>query len=327
MKCKAKICLAALGLLTVTGCAQKPKPAAVPKPVPGLKKTILVLPSGNSGAYWEQFRQGAEQAARQGGYNLQWDAPPVVWNPARQDERMLHDANLHPSGIVIAPLHRNLLQTSITYAVTMNIPVVIADSNEDTAMKLSFVGSDSSAMGAVLAQWVGKFTSPKSTVAIVGMAPGMRAMDMSQHALQQTLAQAFPSLQVAQIPFPGDTDLNYDEAGLQTAMQNSVRQFLQKSNGVGQSKIGAIVALSEDATVAAWRVLRTIPLNNRPRFFGVSVAPDLINACRKGEITALVVQNPHQIGALSVQAIIQFIGGRRPQQQLFVPYQIVHAGN
>lgn len=240
---------------------------------------------------------------------------------------MLHDANLHPSGIVIAPLHRNLLQTSITYAVTMDIPVVIADSNEDTAMKLSFVGSDSSAMGAALAQWVGKLTPSQSTVAIVGMAPGMRAADMSQHALQQTLTQSFPSLQVAQIPFPGDTDLNYDAVSLQTGMQNSVRQFLQKSNGAGQSKTGAVVALSEDATIAAWNVLRTIPLNSRPRFFGVSVDPDLINACRKGEITALVVQNPHQMGTLSVQTIIQFIGGQHPQQQIFVPYQILHAGN
>lgn len=328
MKFKAKVFLTALGLLTVAGCAQKPKPTVAPKTIHGLKKTILVLPSGNSGAYWKQFRQGAEQAAREDDYHLLWDAPPVVWNPARQDERMLHDTNLHPSGIVIAPLHRNLVQTSITNAVTMNIPVVIADSEEDTAMQLSFVGSDSSAMGMALAQWVGKLTAPPSTVAIVGTPTGMRSIDMSQHALQQTLAQSFPSLRVAQIPFPEDTDLNYDEAGLQTAMQNSVRQFLQKSNGTGQSKIGAVVALSEDATIAAWRVLQAMPPGNRPRFFGVSVDPDLLNACRKGEIAALVVQNPHQIGALSVQAITQFIdGGQRPQQQVFVPYQIMHAGN
>jgi ABC-type sugar transport system substrate-binding protein len=138
--------------------------------------------------------------------------------------------------------------------------------------------------------------------------------------LLDTLSHSFPNLQITQVPFPEKDDLNFGESNLQQMLNSSLRQFLQK-----QTDVTAVVALDENSTLAAWRVLSALPANKRPLLFGVSVEPDLLKACHAGKIAALAVQNPRKMGALSVQAILKFKSGNRPAPEISVPYQIIHA--
>jgi ABC-type sugar transport system substrate-binding protein len=202
----------------------------------------------------------------------------------------------------------------------LGIPVVIAASNEDTAYKVTYVGSDNSALGADLAESVGKLTPPNSKVAVIDIQEGMRAVDLRKHALLQTLSQSFSHLQIAQVPFPDSAELNFEESNLQSMMKNALRQSLKS-----QPEIKALVALDENSTKVAWQVLEAMPSSKRPLLFGVSVDPDLIKACRSGKIAALAVQNARKMGAGSVQAIMGFKEGSRPAQQVLIPYKIIHA--
>lgn len=316
-----KVLLATGLLVGLAGCYGKTERLSAPPPAVAVKNTIAVLPYGGKDAFWEQFHKGANEAAKAAGYRVQWESPPPVWNPNTQAEMMKNVLNLNPPGIVLGPLHRNKMQAVLVDTVQKGIPVVIAASNEDTAYKVTYVGSDNEAMGTDLAKWVGKLTPPNGKVAVVNIQEGMRSVDLREHALLETLSQSFSTLPIIQTQFPEDDALNYEESNLQSKIKTSLLQCLKN-----QSDVKAVVALDENSTKMAWQVLKVIPGSKRPLLFGVSVDPDLIAACRKGEIAALAVQDAAKMGAESVRAIAQFKDGNRPPQQVLIPYKIISAG-
>lgn len=223
---------------------------------------------------------------------------------------------------MLGPLHRNKLQAVLVDTVKQAIPVVIAASNEDTSYKATYVGSDNAAMGVDLAKLVGKMVPPDSQVAVINIQAGMRSVDLRQHALLETLAQSFSNLPITQTQFPTGDLLNYEESNLQRKISDSLLQCLKD-----QPDVKAVVALDENSTTAAWRVLEAIPHEKRPRLFGVSVDPKIIAACRQGKIAGLAIQDASKMGAESVQAIVGFKQGTRPLQQILIPYKIISAGS
>jgi ribose transport system substrate-binding protein len=317
-----KVLLASFLTCGLAGCYGKSERSAAPPPSPAMKNTIAILPYGGRDAFWQQFHQGANEAARNAGYRVQWESPPPVWNPRTQAEMMENVLNLNPPGIVLGPLHRNKMQAVLVDTVKLAIPVVIAASNEDTAYKVTYVGSDNTAMGADMAKLVGKRTPRNGKVGFINIQAGMRSVDLREHALLENLSGNFSGLTVEQTRFPEDEDLNFEEANLQSKIKESLRQFLKE-----EPDVKAIVALDENSTKAAWQILKVIPQSKRPLLFGVSADAELIAACREGKIAALVVQDARRIGADSVQAIVGFKDGKRPPQQVLVPYKIISAGH
>jgi len=317
-----KVLLVSVLMVGLTGCYGKTERSAAPPPAASMKKTIAVLPYGGHDAFWQQFHQGADEAAKNAGYRIQWESPPPVWNPKTQAEMLKNVLNLNPPGIVLGPLHRNKMQAALVDTVKQAIPVVIAASNEDTAYKITYVGSDNAAIGVDLAKQVGKRTPPKSKIMVVNIQAGMRAVDLRQHALLQTLSQSFPNLPIVQTQFPDDKKLNFEESNLQDKIKQSLRKSLKE-----ESDVKAVVALDENSTKMAWQILEVIPANKRPLLFGVSVDPDLMKLCHQGKIAALAVQNAQKIGAESVQAIVGYKDGKRPPQQVLIPYKIISVGS
>lgn len=321
-----KVLLVSVLMIGLTGCYGKTERSAALPPAASVKNTIVVLPYGDHDAFWQQFRQGASEAAKSAGYRVQWESPPPVWNPKTQAEMLKNVLNLNPPGIVLGPLHRNKMQAALVDTVKQAIPVVIAASNEDTAYKVTYVGSDNTAIGVDLAKQVGKLTPqshsrpPNSKVLVVDIQPGMRSFDLRKHALMQTLLQSSPNLSVAQTQFSDENELNYEESYLQSKIKESLRKSLKE-----ESYVTAVVALDENSTKTAWHVLELIPAEKRPLLFGVSVDPDLVKLCHQGKIAALAVQDAHKIGAESVQAIVGFKDGKRPPQQVLIPYKIISA--
>lgn len=313
-----KVLLGLSVMCGLAGCYGKQERIAAPPPSPAMKNTIAILPYGGRDAFWQQFHQGANEAARNAGYRVQWESPPPVWNPRTQAEMMENVLNLNPPGIVLGPLHRNKMQAVLVDTVKLAIPVVIAASNEDTSYKVTYVGSDNTAMGADIANLVGKLTPRNGKVGVINIQTGMRSVDLREHALLETLSGNFSSLTVEQTRFPEDEDLNYEEANLQSKIKESLRKYLKE-----QPDVKAIVALDENSTKAAWQVLQAIPKSHRSLLFGLSADADLIAACHQGKIAALVVQNARQIGAESVQAIVGFKKGKRPPQEILIPYKII----
>jgi|GEM_PF-6614062 len=313
---KLKVLLWIVAGALLGGCIKTPGNPNDLKPVPGMEKTFVVLPYGDGGAFWDKFREGAKHAAAEGGYKIQWETPPPVWTIKQQEEALQTITSLQPPGIILGPLHRNRVQGRVSEAAELGIPVVVAASNEDTTHQLTYVGSDNTALGKDLAQWVAQQTPDGGKIAVMKTQPGMRSVDMRLHELLGEL----DGKPLQQIAFPADRDLNYQAINLQKIMADTLQKYLQQN-----ANVASVVAPDENSTVAAWNVLQKIPVAKRPRLFGVSVDPHLLKACNEGKIAVLVQQNPYKMGELSAASIIEFIYGRKPQQQIYVPYEIVHA--
>jgi len=309
--------LIAIGAI-LGGCIRTPGNPDGLKPAPGMEKTFVVLPYGDGGAFWNKFREGAKHAASEGGYKIHWETPPPVWTIKQQDEAIQTVTDLEPPGIILGPLHRNRVQGRVSEAAELGIPVVVAASNEDTMHQLTYVGSDNSAMGKDLAKWVAQQTPQGGDIAVMKTQQGMRSVDTRLHALLEELG----GKPVQQIAFSADRDLNYQEGNLQKIMASALQKYLQQN-----ATVASVVALDENSTKAAWNVLQQIPEAKRPRLFGVSMEPHLLKECHAGKIAVLVQENPYKMGELSVASIFEFIDGKKPQQQVFVPYEIVHAAN
>ena len=66
----------------------------------------------------------------------------------------------------------------------------------------------------------------------------------------------------------------------------------------------------EQSTMGMLSALRKITLAGKVKFIGFDTPAPAIDALKKGEISALVAQDPARMGYLSVKTIVDFIRGK-----------------
>jgi ribose transport system substrate-binding protein len=77
-----------------------------------------------------------------------------------------------------------------------------------------------------------------------------------------------------------------------------------------QGGVTGIFTPNESTTFGMLLALEKAKLTNRPRFVGFDASEKLVQAVRAGSIDGLVLQDPFQMGYLSVRAVVDHIRGK-----------------
>ena len=120
-----------------------------------MRYTLAVIPKGTASMWWEVVRKGAEAAAKEEGYEINWTGPEQENDREKQIQVVEDAVSQRVSAIVLGPNDAFALVRPVKEAREAGIPIIIIDSSLNSSDFESFAATDNYAGGADAARRLG----------------------------------------------------------------------------------------------------------------------------------------------------------------------------
>ncbi len=296
----------ALGLLSLAcGKKQEGSPEGGGPTEKG-KPRIAVIPKGTTHEFWKAVHAGAVKAGRESNVDVVWKGPLKEDDLKSQIELVQTFTAQRVSGIVLAPLNDTALAASVKAAERAKIPVVIFDSDLKGASYASFVATDNRAAGKLAGERLAKLIGEKGNVVLLRYQEGSASTNHREEGFLEAI-KAFPDIEVV-------SDNQYGGATTESAFSASENLLLAKSAAKGE--VAGVFTPNESTTFGMLLALRKAGLGGKVRFIGFDASEKLVEGVKAGEIDALVLQNPFNIGYLAVKTMAEHLKGAKVEPRI-----------
>lgn len=293
----AAVCGATLMGIAATGCRSRPPTIAVIMPTGGLH-------------YWEVFSQEVQKDALAAGIHVQMAAPQSVTDYTEQAQLVENAIARHVQGILVSPSHQMVLASMLRKAELAHIPVVVVGTpialpSRDYA---AYIGWDEEEAGRLAARRFLTLLGGHGEVGVVGVSPTVEGSSRIEEGFADEIART-PQLKLVGVEYGLSDWARARQAAL---------DLLAEHPG-----IGGIFTTAEFSTHAA-AVAFEESKGRRPVLIGVSEELDELRALHDGEIDALVISNPQELGRRAMQAMrVALSGAPTDAYSAQLPVQII----
>jgi ribose transport system substrate-binding protein len=293
-------------LMLAAGCGRKQSAGTL---------TIAVIPKGTTHVFWQSIHAGAEKAARELGVTIIWRGP------LREDDRDSQVSEVEGfvtrgvSGIVLAPLDESALAGPVSDAKRAAIPVVVIDSGLKGNDYVSFVATDNRKGGRLAGEHLAALLHDTGSVIMLRYAEGSESTVQREEGFLETIA-AHPGIKVL-------SSNQYGGADVEGAYKKSESLLSRYKTAGGHAGIDGIFCPNESTTLAMMRVLEDNGLAGKVRFIGFDAADTIVKGLSAGDIDALVLQDPVNMGYLGVKTIVTHIRGGSVERRIDTGVRLV----
>lgn len=261
---------------------------------------IAVIPKGTTHNFWKSIEAGARKAGQELGVEIIWKGPMKEDDRAQQISIVQQFASSGVSAIVLAPLDDTALRGPVKSASDRGIPVVIIDSavkGEPGKDFVSFVGTDNKRGGILGGEELVRLLHGKGKVVLLRVMEGS-ASTLEREAGFLEVIRRTPGITITvENRFGGAT-----VSSAQDAAMNLIDK-IRDADG--------IFCPNESTTQGMLLALRQTGLVGKKKFVGFDTSPALLSALNKGDIQALVAQNPTKMGYVGVISAVKALRGER----------------
>ena len=263
-------------------------------------KRIAVIPKGTTHVFWKSVEAGARKAAAEAGVEMIWKGPLKEDDRAEQIKVVEQFVSEGVSGICLAPLDKEALARPVSSAMGRNIPVVIFDSaltGEAPKDFVSFVATDNTKGGKMAGDQLAKLLGGKGKVVLLRYGVGSASTEQREAGFLEAI-KANPGITVI-------SDNRYAGPTVATAKSEAMKLIdsLKQADGV--------FAPNESSTLGMLGALQDNGLAGKIKFVGFDATPPLVDALQKGQVQALVAQDPTRMGYLAVQTCVKHLNGEK----------------
>lgn len=261
---------------------------------------IAVIPKGTTHNFWKSVEAGAKKAGAELGVEIIWKGPLKEDDRAQQIGVVQQFVASGVSAIVLAPLDDTALRGPVRSATDRHIPVVVIDSalkgevGHDFA---SFVATDNRRGGRLGGEELARLLHGQGKVVLLRYAEGS-ASTLEREAGFLEVMRQHPGITVT-------VDNRYGGATVSSA-QDSAMNLIDKIR-----EADGIFCPNESTTQGMLLALRQTGLAGKKRFVGFDTSAPLLAALNKGDIQALVAQNPTKMGYLGVVTAVKALRGEK----------------
>jgi ribose transport system substrate-binding protein len=262
------------------------------------KLSIVVIPKGTTHVFWKAVQAGAQEGAKEAGVEMVWKGPLKEDDRAQQIAIVEQFVSEGVGGIVLAPLDDTALKRPVSAAMAKGIPVVIMDSalkGEPGKDFVSTVSTNNHRGGEMAGEELGKILGGKGKVVLLRYQEGSASTGQREAGFLEAIKK-FPDIQVI-------LDNRYSGATASEA-QSTALNILDKLK-----EADGIFCPNESSTFGMLLALKQNNLATNKKLVGFDTSPPLIDALKKGEIQALVAQNPKKMGHEAVKALVAKMKG------------------
>jgi len=278
------------------------------------KLTIAVIPKGTTHEFWKSIHAGAVKAARELGVEIIWKGPLKEDDREQQIKVVENFSTRGVDGVVLAPLDDRALVAVVNDSVERKIPVVIIDSDLKSERYSSFVATDNYKGGVLGAQQLGKILGGKGKVILLRYAEGSASTTQREAGFLDTIKKEFPDVQIV-------SSNQYGGATAESSYKRAENLLLRFQD------VDGIFCPNESTTFGMLRALQAMGKAGKVKFVGFDSSEKLAEALRKGEINALVMQHPFQMGYLGVKTMVQVLRGEKVEKRIDTGCEVVTAEN
>jgi ribose transport system substrate-binding protein len=289
----------AIVLAVNLGCG-KPN-LGVPGRAPGARETlrIAVIPKGTSHEFWKSVHAGAKRAAEEiGDVEIIWQGPAAEQNTEQQIQIVRQMILRGVDGIVLAPNHSESLVQVVAEANDEEIPIVVFDSGlGQGAETVSYVATDNENGGRLAAERLAEVLGGNGNVILLRYMQGSESTEMREKGFLDKLAD-YPDIKV----------ISSDQyaGGTPEAAKRTTEQLLLKFQG----KVDGLFAVCEPNANGALLALEEQNAAGKVTFIAFDPSNQLIRGLEEGTVHGIVLQDPVQMGYLSVKALVDHLEGR-----------------
>lgn len=261
---------------------------------------IAVIPKGTTHSFWKSVEAGARQAGTEFGVEILWKGPLKEDDRAQQIGVVQQFVSSNVSAIVLAPLDDTALRTPVKSAAEHNIPVVIFDSalkGEVGKDFLSYVATNNHRGGEIGGEELARLLGGKGKVVLLRYSEGS-ASTMEREAGFLAVMKQNPGIVIT-------VDNRYGGATVSSA-QDAAMNLIDKVR-----EADGIFCPNESSTQGMLLALRQTGLAGQKKFVGFDTSPFLLAALNKGDVQALVAQNPTRMGYLGVATAVKHLRGEK----------------
>lgn len=256
---------------------------------------IAVVPKAVGHEFWNTVRAGAECAAETAGdVTVEWDGVDAETDVEGQVDLIQNFVTKDADGIVYAATDSAALAPATQSALDAGVPVAMIDSGTDPQPdEVPLYATDNRAGATEAANLLAEALGEGShDVALIEFQPGSQTNTERVEGFTEGLA-AHEGLNLVGRQ-PSHSDVN--EA-------RRVTEDLLTAN----PDLAGIFAANEPSVLGAVQAVEAAGRTGEVVIIGWDAAPDEIAALRDGQIAALVVQNPFNMGYLGVANMVEHL--------------------
>lgn len=288
---------AALAAVAACGASQAAKGSR------GRPYRIAVVPKGQTHEFWRTVHAGAIRAARDLAakgihVELTWKGPLREDDREQQVQVVESFATQGMDGIVLAPLDDKALVRPVEEARRLGVPTVVFDSALASSEIVSFAATDNYKGGALAADALAEAMGGKGKALLLRYAEGSASTADRERGFLDRLAQKWPGLELV-------SSDQYAGATRDTAKRAS--ENLLNRHG---REVQGIFAVNESAASGMLLALQDAGLAGTVKYVGFDSNQAFVDAMRKGEMQAFVLQDPFRMGGLAVETLVDSLQGK-----------------
>jgi ribose transport system substrate-binding protein len=277
---------------------------------------IAVIPKGTTHVFWKSVEAGAKKAGDELKVQIIWKGPLKESDRADQIKLVEQFTAEGVSGIVLAPLDYEALLRPVQGAMEKKIPVVIFDSalkGEPGKDFVSFVATNNRKGGQMAGEQLAKLLGGKGKVVLLRYAVGSASTEEREAGFMAVM-KANPGITML-------VDNRYGGATVGEAKNEAMKLIdkLKEADGV--------FAPNESSTLGMLGALQDNNLAGKIKFIGFDATPTLVAAMQKGEIQALVSQDPTKMGYLGVKTVVAHLRGEKVEPNVDTGVRLITPEN
>jgi len=275
--------------------------------------TYAMVQINQQALFFNLMNKGAQDAAKASGKNL------VIFNsndnPVSQNDAIENYIQQGVKGILVDAIDVNGIMPAIKEAADAKIPVIAIDAVLPEGPQASQVGVDNIEGGRILGKYfvgyVQKEMGGKARLGIVG-ALNSAIQNQRQKGFEETL-KSNPNITVASV-----VDGQNVQDTAMTAAENLI---------TGNPDLTVIYTTGEPALLGAIAAVENQGRQKDIKVFGWDLTAKAIEGIDAGYVTAVLQQDPEQMGAEALKALNTLTSGKTVPKKILVPATVVTKAN
>lgn len=271
-------------------------------PVLAKDLNVVFIPKSRDQVFWTFMRQGVERAMREDGHvQLTWRGPAHNDDVDSQIEILRIYSKPGVDAIIIAATDRSRVVASVEQAAALGIKVIAVDSALDGKAHTNFITTNNVAAGRIAAERLAGLLNRQGKVAILRTIPGSGSTEDRADGFIDYIKKNAPRIRIVADEYGG---------GTRGKAARGAALMLEK-----YPDLDGIFAVNESTSDGMLRALRQAGLAGKKRFVGFDTTDFLLDGLARQEINGLVVQDPRQMGYLSMKAALAAARGAAMKDQ------------
>lgn len=263
---------------------------------------IVLVPGVTGDEFYVSMECGAREAADELGVNVDVQGADQ-FDPTLQTPVLEAVIASEPDAILIAPTDTTAMQAPIQQAVDAGITVVLVDTTlDDPSIAVSAIASDNVEGGRLAADALAEQIGEEGKVMVINVNPGISTTDQRQQGFEEGIAE-YPNIEYI------GTEFSQNEPARAAEIVSATLAAEPDLNGIFGTNLFS-------AEGAATGVRNAGPQGENIRVVGFDAGPAQIDQLEQGQVQALVVQKPIEIGRMGVEQAVRALNGEETEEQI-----------